>query len=335
MPFSCQYAPCPECGRRLLEGHRCKRRTCPSYAPVYLRRQAELLRANLEVWDGEVCLMTLTGPGRAELPWDRRQCSHAPGVRCSGRLGCKVDWMEAAHWNSSVLSRWQLLLEAAQAQVRREHGRVARVVVLARVLEAHRRGVFHLHVVLGYRTAADRAALETFRRYMGKAKHRRRYEFGTGRRSFDAGKPGWFRPADAARYVAKYLRPDGAKESFIPLLAGVEGVAAVSLRTRRSTCNLRPVFVNPMLTKRSGVTVGWLRHLGKFWGRHRREPSAGELRRLRFESDFECERRRKGAGPPDPRLTDEVRVMLNRWHPPKRLVKPPQPESWVQLRWSF
>lgn len=82
-------------------------------------------------------------------------------------------------------------------------------MVLGYVLEAQQRGVLHPHLVLGYRMAADRAALDTFRGALKKA--RGEFGFGTGRGSFDAGQPDRFNAADAARYVSKYLRPDSAK----------------------------------------------------------------------------------------------------------------------------
>jgi hypothetical protein len=75
--------------------------------------------------------------------------------------------------------------------------------VLGYAREAQQRGVFHPHVVLGYRTAADRAALETFRSAL--RRKRGSYGFGTGRKSFDGGMPDRFSARDAARYVSKYL----------------------------------------------------------------------------------------------------------------------------------
>jgi hypothetical protein len=114
------------------------------------------------------------------------------------------------------------------------------VEVLGYVCEAQQRGVFHPHVVLGYRTAADRAALETFRTALGR--QRGSYGFGTGRRgSFDAGKPDRFSASDAARYISKYLRPDGAKTSFVPLLEAVNRITPRDPDTGRHKSLLRPV----------------------------------------------------------------------------------------------
>lgn len=247
---------CPICRGRTPEGVRCKRRQCPGYVGTYLRDQRAVLVAGLGEWSGRTCLLTLTAPGADRLPWDQSRCCHGPAVKCSGVHGCKVIERAAAEWNDGLTKRLSDLLDAARERTARVHGREhgSQVVVLAYVLEAHRRGVLHVHLVLGYGgSAADRAALETFRRAVGKRRHR--YRFGS---NFNAGQPDRFSGRDAARYIGKYLRPDGAKESFLPLLAAVEAITP-RRRDRRGVARLarqlRPVFVNPKLTRASGVTI--------------------------------------------------------------------------------
>ena len=168
-----------------------------------------------------------------------------------------MHWLDAAIWNSTVTKRLGDLLKVARERTRRNHGEHG-VVVLAYVCESQRRGVFHPHVVLGYRTAADRAALETFidaiRRKRGA------YGFRTGRRgSFDGGKPERFSGQDAGRYISKYLRPDGAKSSFVPLLEAVNRISERDSETGRHKQLVRPVYVSPILTRITGVTMGFLR----------------------------------------------------------------------------
>jgi hypothetical protein len=139
------------------------------------------------------------------------------------------------------------------------------VWVLAYVCEAQQRGVFHPHIVLGYRTAAERAALDTFLAAL--AERRGAYGFGTGPGSFDPGTPDRFSASDAAPYISKYLRPDGAKTSFVPLLEAVNRVTPRDPDTGRLKQLLRPVC--PVLTKRTGVTMGFLRFrrwVWKVWG---------------------------------------------------------------------
>ncbi len=145
---------CPDCYRTYCQGRSCKRRDCPGYAPIYLRDQAERLRVNLGAWDGKTCLVTLTAPGADLLPWDKSKCPKGEH-RCSGRLGCRVEWLAAARWNMTVTKRLGDLLKVAREATRRAHGSRGRVEVLGYVCEAQQRGVFHPHVVLGYRTAGD------------------------------------------------------------------------------------------------------------------------------------------------------------------------------------
>jgi len=254
---------CPECLRSLWQGRTCKRRDCPGYAPLYLRDHAERLRVNLAAWDGKICLVTLTAPGADELPWDPRECPEGEHV-CSGKSGCRVDWVAGAAWNATVTKRLGELLKVARERTRRKHGGRVRVHVLGYVCEAQQRGVFHPHVVLGYRTAAERAALDTFRDVL-RCK-RGAYGFGTGRRgSYHAGQPKRFSASDAARYVSKYLRPDRARTSFVPLLQAIARITKRDSQTGRLQALVRPVYVSPVLTRRTGVTMGFLRFKRWVW----------------------------------------------------------------------
>jgi hypothetical protein len=258
-----ERAFCPECFRTLWVGSSCKRRDCPSYAGIYLRDQVERLRANLAAWEGRTCLVTLTAPGADLLRWDANKCP--PGEHtCLGRLGCRVDWVKGAAWNATVTKRLGDLLKVARERTRRKHGSAARVDVLGYVCEAQQRGVFHPHLVLGYRTAADRAALDTFRNAL--RRKRGAYGFGTGRRgSFDAGAPDRFSGGDAARYISKYLRPDRAKTSFVPLLEAINRLTPRDPKTGRHKHVVRPVYVSTALTRRTGVTMGFLRYKQWAW----------------------------------------------------------------------
>src|SRR5581483_2162868 len=129
---------CPYCFHDVWRGGRCKRRACPSYAPIYLRDQAERVAANLRVWDGKTCMLTLTAPGRDRLPWDRRHCAARGKHRCSGTLGCRVNEAEAARWNADVTRRLSALINRSQQRVRDRQGKGVRVFVLCYVLESDR-----------------------------------------------------------------------------------------------------------------------------------------------------------------------------------------------------
>jgi hypothetical protein len=266
---------CEHCFRSLWQGGRCKRRDCPGYAPIYLRDQAERLRENLAAWDGKTCLVTLTAPGADLLQWDPAKCPSGEH-KCSGKLGCRVHWLDAAIWNSTVTKRLGDLLKVARERTRRKHGRNVRVHVLAYVCESQQRGVFHPHVVLGYRTAGDRAALDTFVEAL--RRQRGAYGFGIGRRgSFDGGKPDRFTGRDAGRYISKYLRPDGAKASFVPLLEAVNRITERDPATGRHKHLIRPVYISPVLTRITGITMGFLRFCRRVFMALKTEHTRAEL----------------------------------------------------------
>lgn len=291
MPEHVFYERCEGCRRRVAEGRRCTWRLCPTNSPQWLRDQGVVIKAALDSWDGHVCLVTVTAPGRTALPWNRKACRHPAEVKCSGLLGCKVVADIADEWNRTVLKRWQLLHEAAQAQVRRRFGKKAEVQVLVRALEAQGRDVFHVHVVLGYRSVADRVALDVYLTALSKKRLLRRHRFGSGRYGVDKGRPGYFTPAQAARYVAKYLSPAAGKASVVPLLKRVEKEAegaAVRLTTRRSNSTVRPVWVKPGLCKASGVSMGWLKHRRWSYMRHGRVELPEPALRAEWE-ERQCE----------------------------------------------
>ena len=269
---------CPECLRSLWQGRTCKRRDCPGYASLYLRDQAERLRVNLAAWDGKTCLVTLTAPGADVLRWDPAKCPEGKH-RCSGKLGCRVHWVAAAGWNKTVTQRLGQLLKVAREQTRRRHGAKARVVVLGYVCEAQQRGVFHPHLILGYESASDRAALDTFRETL--KRKRGSYGFGTGSRgSFDAGQPDRYTARDAGRYISKYLRPDRAKVSFVPLLEDINRIVPRDRDTGRRKVLVRPVYVSTALTRRTRVTMGFLRFKRWVWREWGDGATDGELSRL-------------------------------------------------------
>ena len=117
--------------------------------------------------------------------------------------------------------------------------------------------------VIGRRLTALRS--DTFRGALKEA--RGRHRFGTGPGSFDAGQPDRFTARDAGRYVSKYLRPDGAKTSFVPLLEAVEQVSPRDPATGRLKVLVGPVYVSPVLSRLTGVTMGFLRFRRFAWVR--------------------------------------------------------------------
>jgi len=76
-----------------------------------------------------------------------------------------------------------------------------------------------------------------------------------------------FAARDAGRYISKYLRPDGAKTSFVPLPEAINRITPRDPDTGRLKVLLRPVYVSPVLTRHTGVTMGYLRYRRWAWRR--------------------------------------------------------------------
>lgn len=250
---------CPTCFRSTRFG-RCKRRDCEAHAGVYLRDQAQRLKANLASWTGQLTMVTLTGPGVEQLPWDASLCREKGPHKHSGPNGCRVNPHVAGAYNAAVFSNLSKLNAAAAERVRRTPGR-GRVYVLGYVGQI-KRGVFHLHIALGYLTAPDRAALDVFLAAYGEL--HQAYGFG---REWDPGRPGRF-SGRAATYIAKYLAPEHARDSFVPVLRHANMMNKPDPNTGKRP-QIRPVYVSPLLSKQTGVTMRFLRFkrlAWVFWG---------------------------------------------------------------------
>jgi hypothetical protein len=110
------------CGRPIPEGvRRCSSRTCPKFAPIWARDTRRRLLVNLEQLQLSV-MFSVTAPGADVYPFDARFCSHAPGARCSGVAGCRVNPHLAAAFNKRAGGWWSELHRAAKARADRATG---------------------------------------------------------------------------------------------------------------------------------------------------------------------------------------------------------------------
>jgi hypothetical protein len=129
-----------------------------------------------------VRLFTVTAPGADVLPWK------------NGR----INELDAWRWNADMWRMWPLMRRQA-AQYAGRHVKGQRSGLLVVVPELQKRGVLHLHVVMGATTPLERRWCEAFVRYC--RQHGRRYGF--GRVDFGA-KYGWQEASDAVgQYAAK------------------------------------------------------------------------------------------------------------------------------------
>jgi hypothetical protein len=231
---------------------RCRRRTCPGYSATWARDTRRKTRENLRAYAGLACMCTLTAPGvEAGLVWDRSLCTHRDGVKCSGPLGCKVVAAVADAWNERSKAWWRELNRVAKQRadrVLRGLGHDYRGGVLVYQWEMHRRGLWHLHFVLGMETAVERAwafAYVDALCALGRSKG-----FGyVDRKPLRSPQVA----EKAASYISKYLVKWNADGSF--------EVTETVKSAGRSLLN----FVSRRLTAKSGVTMRVLRQVRIAW----------------------------------------------------------------------
>ena len=202
-----------------------------------------MLLTNLLAYGGDVWLVTVTAPGTPEF--HRSQGESEAWVERWALP--RDDPSRAAAWNASAPQHWSELHRRAQQAVRRS-GVV--VSLLAYVWQVQRRGVLHLHLMLGVGTPPERVAA---RKYVGELRARSRpHGFGFIDAVDRDGKSGRSRvmaPERAAGYVSPYLTES------------VQLMAALELRERPA----RLVWVSPRLTRVTGCIRRRLRRARFLW----------------------------------------------------------------------
>lgn len=234
---------CPACGRGVYGGADfCKARTCPHYAPIWARDQQRKVFENLGAYSqagAPATMLTVTGPGSAELPWDEAYCTRLGEHRCSGLLGCRVRADVAKSWNASASERWRRLHDRAATLAAREHGH--RPLMLARAFEMQTRGVLHVHAVVGRGTGLQKRACDAYEAQLRRLAPR----YGFGHVDTPTGRARSAR--EAAAYISSYLsRGKGTKLQL--------GETVRSQELPRSV-----IHVAVKLTMETGVTMRALR----------------------------------------------------------------------------
>lgn len=253
-PPDAEWKRCPDCGSAIpgwQKRHRA--RACPGYSELWagdvrvkifsaLRAYVECVPPQVEP---QVRMLTVTAPGtEAGLIWDEEKCRHLGPHRHSGKLGCRVAAAPAAAWNERAPVWWRSLHhEASQATLRRTG---ARPRLLVRPWELQRRGMLHVHPVVGCSTARERTSAEVYTQEL--ARRASRHGFG-----FVDRKEQLRNPVAAAAYLSSYFVA-GRKGRF-----GEKG--KLTLRESVTTGTMPPsiVYVQPELSQRSGVTMRSLR----------------------------------------------------------------------------
>lgn len=209
-----QLGFCPTPNARTGSG--CKRRDCPVCGVRWARDWRRSMEQNLERYGRPVVLISITAPGEDRLPWDTDCCSHRRRHKHRGPDGCRVQQRPAREWADTVTYRWQKLRQAAAIATERLTG--APPVILERVWEPQKRGVPHLHIVLGYGTPSEIDRAHCFAAQL--AERASSYDFGFVDAKKDASAP-WgrrLRPIaakEAARYLSAYLTGRSKRKNSI------------------------------------------------------------------------------------------------------------------------
>lgn len=214
--------------------------------------------ANLAAYDGPVIMVSITAPGADRLPWDEYHCAgrHSRGGDHSGKRGCRVEQQAAREWSETATMRYADLRRAAAVHVRR-HAPVS-VTLLERVWEPQKRGVPHLHLVLGAKT---REEIEAAAEFVAKLKELApSYDFG----NVDArGKKGargerivargqilrLTKTEDVARYLSSYLTGRSKHKPAMRETLVDPAMTALAGQTKRQLLPL--VWMTPALSSLS------------------------------------------------------------------------------------
>jgi hypothetical protein len=179
-----------------FNGANCRRRGCLFCGPKWAKDWGRAIRTNLAEYGGPVMMIAITAPGAGRLPW---ACSR--NHVHSGPKGCEVDPQAADAWAANCRKAWSRLRDDARVATIRALN--LKPTLLLRVWEPQKRGVPHLHVVLGMGSElekiaahrfvdelAARAAVHDFGFVEGGTDHRKRRQVGA---------------SDASRYLVGYL----------------------------------------------------------------------------------------------------------------------------------
>lgn len=250
-------------------------RWCPGYSELWagdvrvklfaaVRAYGDLTR----VKDAKVLLLTVTGPGQAAgLTWDASVCADRGPHKHDGRDGCRVSAAAAAAWNERAPRWWTELHRQASQAAHRLTGR--RPVLIARPWELQRRGILHVHPLLGYSTPAEKAAADVYFAELQARATRHGFGFVDRKRRVRE-------PTAAAAYLSSYF------------VAGKKGKMTLREAVTTRAMPRSIVYVSSELSRHSGITMRSLRLRRYAWCVYRNsDPNVWALTGLTVE-DLWC-----------------------------------------------
>lgn len=193
-------------------------------------------------------MFSVTAPGADLYPFDPRFCSHSPSQRCSGALGCRVDPKVAEAFNKSAGRWWSELHRAAKVRADRATGHKGKL--LTRVWEKQKRGLAHVHGVIGVQSPAERAWAEAYVTALREMAPR--YGFGFVDGWHKIGRKLW-PGVQAGAYLSSYFAGGRGRKMAI-----TENVLSGDLPRL-------VVFIGRSLTGQTGCTMRSLRNSRRLW----------------------------------------------------------------------
>lgn len=261
--------PCPH---RNLWRSACKKRVCPICGVRWARNWFQAMVANLTAYGGPVVLVSLTAPGAEQLPWDLEHCKGRRPHECTGKDGCRVQQRAAREWADTCTWRYAKLRQAARIAAIRAmvelHGVKFAPTLLERVWEPQKRGVPHLHLIVGYRSQLEKDAAHLFVRELKRLACDYGFGFvdargkkqrnGVKLRGVVVERHGVevrpIAPELAARYLSSYLTGRNSKKKNTIRENIADPVMPRSL-----------IWLTPKLTRRTFVTMRLLRRARHLW----------------------------------------------------------------------
>lgn len=230
-------------------GHPCKSRRCPECGLLWAGDVRRKLFANFGHYEGQVALISVTAPGKDVLPWD----------------GKFVDRQAARAWNLTAPRRWRELHRTASQSARRRT-RPGSLQILGRVWEYQKRGVLHVHVVVGVDKPINRHAARLYTDELKRLHDHHGFGYVDGKWSS-------YRGQNAAAYLSSYF------------IAGEGRKASIRETVTRPDVPSHVVYVASSLTTATGVTMRSLRRVRYLWVIARQvergdlvpDPETGEL----------------------------------------------------------
>jgi hypothetical protein len=245
------------------EARNCGRRWCDAVRPTWGRSMADVLHKALDAYcdlygrEAKVLSFAMTCTARPGW-WDTARCSHSPGVQCSGTIGCRVRPEIERRERNLWPERKRAALNMARTEAIRKLRKIGYSLetgekwpdLLMSVTEDQKRGLPHLHGVLGHTTKLEKVYAKAFLGALPRAARHHGLGF-TDRYWWVVQQQSKYEAGRLRHYITKltrYLAKDAHGAEFLQLHHGE-----------------RIFYVAPWLTRLSGLTMTIARLCRRVW----------------------------------------------------------------------